>query len=142
MGDSPIAVATFEAIEIPATELFEKLAVRAFDAMPRQNLSFDLGDRGRFEIDRGLSTKMGGGNGVLAQFAGRVNCEVGTKSHETAVVVGAIGMINGRHQIGIATVDAVAIIEQASLDGRDRREGFEGSELSEYLFRGCHNLQG
>ena len=54
---------------------------------------------------------------ALAQPSRDVLGEVHAEALERAVVVGAVGVVDGRHQRGVAAVDAPAVVDQPPLDG-------------------------
>lgn len=141
MGDSPIAVATFESVEISPAEFLEVLTLFVAAAVPCQNLGLDLGRGGGREDDVGRVAEMRGRHRVAAQLRGREAGELDAEPDEGAMVIGGIGVVNGCHQFGVTTVDSSAVIEQASLDGGDGVTSLVGAQWSVGLGNGGHPRQ-
>ncbi len=77
-------------------------------------------------------------NGVLAKLLGGMDGELGTETDEASVVIRCVGVVHRSHQFGITSVNAVAVINQALLNRRNRRQGFDGGQWAKNLLGSRH----
>ena len=141
MSDAPVSVTALETIEVSAAELLEVLALVVAASVPRQHLRFDLGGRGRGEDNVGRIAEVGGRDGVSTELLGGEARELDAGPDERTVVVGGVGVVDGRHQVGVAPVDSAAVVEQATLDGQSGGMGRVGGERSASVGNGGHRRQ-
>ena len=78
-------------------------------------------------------------DGVLAELLGGVNSELGTETDKTSVVVRGIRVVHRSHQFGITSINAVAVVNQALVNRRNCRQGFDGGQWAKDLLRSSHN---
>lgn len=81
---------------------------------------------------------MSGGYCVLAEFFCGMNGELSPKTYETSVVVSGVGVVRRCHQLGITSINAVAVINKALLNRRHCRQGFKGRQWAKDLLGSRH----
>jgi hypothetical protein len=79
-------------------------------------------------------------NGVLTELLGGLDSELSSETDEASVVVGGIGVVHGSDQFGITSINAVAVVNQALLNRRNCRQGFNGGQWAKDLFGSCHRV--
>ncbi len=77
-------------------------------------------------------------NGVLTELLGGLDSELSSETDEASVVVGGIGVVHRSHQFGITSINAVAVVNQALLNRRNCRQGFDGGQWAKDLFGSRH----
>lgn len=126
MRDAPIVASAFEPVEVSTTELLEILAVVVAAPVPRQHLRLDVGGAFRGEHDVGRRTEVGRRQRASAEVRRDRSSEVDSEPDERTVIVGGVGVVHRGQKIRVATIDAPAVVEKATLDGQNgpRRLGW------------------